>query len=57
MNLQEFLALDQEAQVDELEYIISESFDVDWTARVGAERVSDFLKKLSLKPATPFIQG
>jgi len=46
-TIDDLVALDRDDMVDEIEEVISESFDIDWTARVGAERIADYLIKLS----------
>lgn len=46
-TLQDLLALDRDDMAAEIEEIISESFDVDWTALDGARRVTDFLRGLA----------
>jgi hypothetical protein len=44
-RLREALGLnDEDAMIDEIEEAISDSFDIDWTARTGAKHVVDLLR-------------
>jgi hypothetical protein len=45
-NITEFLSQDRQYIIDDLDDLLSESVDIDWTTAVGATHIADYLLKL-----------
>lgn len=45
-NINELLSQDRQDIIDDIDDILSESMDVDWTTAMGATHIADYLIKL-----------